>query len=546
MKTGVTLTGIVVSSTMFLGCVGDSSGGPTTTNPLLDVGAQQERRIDGRDNNLNQPEMGSADSQLIRLVAPDYEDGMNQPAGADRPSTREISNTLSAQRESILNSGNATDFLWQWGQFFDHDIDLTGAVVPQETMDISVPMGDPDFDPARTGEMVIPFDRSLYDHRSGDSPDNPRQQVNMITAFVDASNVYGSDSERAAALRTLDGSGRMRMSEGDLLPFNTAGFPNAGGSRPDFYLAGDVRANEQIGLTALHTLFVREHNRLADELVIERPDLSGEEIYQRAKAVVAALIQVVTYREVLPLLLGDGALEPYRGYRPDIDPGIANVFATASYRFGHSMVSETLMRLNDDGSEFATGHLAVRDAFFSPHQMMGAEGLESLLRGLAAQPAQEIDLQVVDELRNFLFGDPGEGGMDLVALNIQRGRDHGLPDFNSVRIAYGLDPVESYDEVSSDLRVRTALELLYATPDDIDAWVGCLAEDHLDGAMVGELTWTVLVDQFQRLRDGDRFWYENTFSPGAIAELEATRLSDIIRRNTSIGDELPGDVFVQG
>ena len=119
---------------------------------------------------------------------------------------------------------------------------------------------------------------------------------------------------RAAALRTNDGTGRLLVSEGDLLPFNTPGLPNAGGTGPELFLAGDVRANEQVGLAALHTLFVREHNRLAQEMAANDPSLTGEEIYQEARRIVGALIQVITYNEFLPALLGPNALRPYRGY----------------------------------------------------------------------------------------------------------------------------------------------------------------------------------------------------------------------------------------
>lgn len=139
--------------------------------------------------------------------------------------------------------------------------------------------------------------------------------MNQITHFIDASNVYGSDDVRAAALRTNDGTGRLLVSAGDLLPFNSPGLPNAGGTGPELFLAGDVRANEQVGLTAMHALFVREHNRLAAEIAGSSPELTGEEIYQEARRFVGALMQSITYNEFLPALLGANALTPYRGYR---------------------------------------------------------------------------------------------------------------------------------------------------------------------------------------------------------------------------------------
>lgn len=432
--------------------------------------------------------------------------------------------------------------MWLWGQFLDHDIDLTDGADPAELIHIPIPTGDPEFDPAGSGVVTLPMNRSLYDTATGS--DMPRQQLNEITAWIDASNVYGSDADRAAALRANDGSGRLQTSAGDLLPFNTAGLPNAGGSSADLFLAGDVRANEQVSLTVMHTLFVREHNRLAQQIAAVNPGLSDEQIYQRARRLVGAMMQAITYREFIPVLLGKDALPPYTGYDSRVDAGIANLFSTASFRFGHSALSPTLLRLDVDGNPIAAGNLALRDAFFSPSAIAKAGGLEPYLRGLATQRHQEIDPFVIDDVRNFLFGAPGQGGFDLVALNLTRGRDHGLPDYNTAREAMGLSPQSGFTGISGDPAIQERLRAAYNDSiADVDAWIGGLAEDHLPGALVGELIHAVLVRQFTALRDGDRFWYERTLSKGDQQLVNNSRLSDIIRRNTGIADEIQDDVF---
>jgi len=185
----------------------------------------------------------------------------------------------------------------------------------------------------------------------------------------------------------------------------------------------------------------------------------------------------------------------------------------------------------------------MRDAFFSPSAITAAGGLAPYLRGLAAQQCQDVDLYVIDDMRNFLFGDPGQGGFDLVALNIQRGRDHGLPSYNTVRRALGLPPKSSFADISSDPRIQARLKSAYTLVDDVDLWVGGLAEDHVPGTMVGELIHTVLVRQFTALRDGDRFWYERTLSRSEQRLVNNSRLADVIRRNTDIGAEIGADVF---
>ena len=500
------------------------------------------RSIDGTGNNVVEFELGAAGTPLTRFAPENYDDLMSAMTESGRASAREISNALCADTKNAVNGLGASDFLWQWGQFVDHDIDLTEGAEPAEPAPIAVPAGDPWFDPTDTGAATIDFNRSVYHLGTGYSP-YPRQQVNQITHFIDGSNVYGSDALRAAALRTNDGTGRLLVSTGDLLPFNTLGLPNAGGTGPELFLAGDVRANEQVGLAALHTLFVREHNRLADEIAANDPSLTGEEIYQEARRIVGALIQVITYREFLPALLGPNPLPPYNGYQSTTNPAIANEFSTAIYRFGHSALSPTLLRLDATLNPIPEGNLPLRNAFFRPDRIIDEGGIEPLLRGLASQDCSAIDSELVDDVRNFLFGPPGAGGFDLASLNIQRGRDHGLATYNEMRAMFGLEQRTTFAEVSSDLDVQAALSSVYTDVDAIDLWVGALLEEPFNGGHVGELAWQVIRVQFRRLRDGDRYWYESVLSPQEIAEVEATTLADVIRRNTSIGAEISDDVF---
>jgi len=501
------------------------------------------RSIDGTGNNRDNPEMGASFTDLRRLMDSDYGDGISTLAGQSRPSARAVSNAVVAQEGSIPNTLGTSDYLWQWGQFVDHDIDLTEGVNPAEPANIEVPTGDPYFDPDSTGIEVIELNRSIYNPETGLTADNPRQQENEITAWIDASNVYGSDDERAEALRTNDGTGRLKTSAGELLPFNTQGLPNAGGASDTLFLGGDVRANEQVGLTTLHTLFVREHNRLAQELAEEHPRWDGDRIYERARRIVGAQMQVITYKEFLPALLGQGAISPYRGYDRAVDASIINVFSTAAYRFGHSALSPTLLRLDASGNEIAEGNLALRDAFFNPDILINEGGIEPILRGLAAQTHQRVDPLVVDDLRNFLFGPPGAGGFDLASLNIQRGRDHGLPGYNDVREELGLPRAQDFFDISSDTEVVDRLSSVYDSVDDVDLWVGGLCEDPLPGSHLGELFAEIVVMQFEALRDGDSYWYSRSLSRQERREVENTKLSDIIRRNTDIGEELPDDVF---
>ncbi|EAQ77475.1 peroxidase family protein [Blastopirellula marina] len=495
---------------------------PTTT-------IDEFRSIDGSGNNLENPDLGSTDEQFLRAADADYADGISELAGPDRPSAREISNAIVAQNpDTSGNERELSAFVYVWGQFLDHDIDLTESG-DTEAAHVIVPNGDPYFDPDGDGDHVISLFRSLFDPTTGDSVDNPREQFNSITAFVDGSQVYGSSQEVTDSLRTFAG-GMLKTSEGDLLPLDESGF---------FY-AGDIRANENIELTSLQTLFVREHNQWAEQIAAQDPVLSDEEIYQQARAIVIAEIQSITYNEFLPALLGEGAIADYTGYDSTINPNIANEFATAAYRLGHSLLNDDIEFFGNDGRAVAD-EVSLAQAFFNP-SLVQEQGIDSLLKYAASSQSQELDIQIVDSLRNFLFGDPGEGGLDLATLNIQRGRDHGLADYNSVREAYGLPRVTSFAEITSDIELQQTLQELYGTVDNIDLWVGALAEDHVEGSSLGELNQAIIVDQFTRLRDGDRFYYENTFSSQDVELIENTTLSDIIQRNTTVTN-LQDNVF---
>jgi len=496
------------------------------------VQGDEIRTIDGTGNNLINPSLNAtAGIDLKRRMPDDYDDHFSQMPYRGNP--RDISNKVAAQSEDIFAPGRRSDYLWLWGQFLDHDIDLTEATT--ESADIPIPAGDPQFDPLNTGTKVMPFDRSVYNPASGIT--DPRQQSNGITGWIDASNVYGSDPTTAAELRTLDGTGRLKTSPGKLLPFDPLD--------PGFFFAGDIRVNEQITLTAMHTLFMREHNRLAARIVRKNPGLAGQggEIYQQARRLVGAQIQAITYNEFIPALLGQHALRRYRGYKPNADPRIMNEFSTAAFRLGHSLLSPLLLRLDRHGEEIPAGHVELRDAFFAPELIID-DGIEPLLRGLAAQRCQAVDVFIIDEVRNFLFGPPGAGGLDLASLNIQRGRDHGLPTYNEARVAMGLTPAGSFADVSSDRLIQGRLSAAYATVDDVDLWVGGLAEDPVRPALVGELLFTILTEQFEALRDGDRFWYQISLSPAELRMVERTSLSDLIVRNTRIRrGELQPQVF---
>lgn len=489
------------------------------------------RPIDGVGNNLKNPTWGSTNTDFLRIAAAAYADSVSAPSGSSRPSARVVSNTIVAHpNEAVINNRFLSNMVYAWGQFIDHDIDLTDTASPKESFNIAVPTGDTSFDPAGTGTQVIPLSRSNYDTATGTSRANPRQQVNSITAYLDGSMVYGSDATTANSLRTFSG-GQLKTSGDNLLPVDAAGN----------FVAGDVRVNENPELTSLQTLFMREHNRLAAQLALTNPSWTDEQLYQQARRLVIGEIQAITFNEFLPTLLGQNAVGAYRGYNPNVNVGITNEFATAAFRFGHSMLGDDIEFLDNNGVEIREA-VELKDSFFNP-ALIKETNIDPLLKYLASDRAEEIDTKVVDSLRNFLFGEPGQGGLDLASLNVQRGRDHGLADYNTVRAAYGLPKVTSFAQITSDPVVQQQLQTLYGNVNNIDLWVGGLAEKHTAGGSLGQTFTTIIMEQFNRLRAGDRFWYQNDLSGADLRMVSQTRLSDVIRRNTSLTN-VQSNVFV--
>ena len=509
------------------------------------------RTYDGTCNNqtaLNRIEWGATDIPLRRAMLPAYgnPDNFNDMAGQNRPSPRAISNACVAQPANGESAANLSSFVFTWGQFVDHDIDLT-------------PEGNTEYEP-----VIMPADEPLFtadihffrsEVHEGTGDNSPRQQTNLITSWIDGSNVYGSDEERANWLRTFD-DGKMKTSAGNRLPFNTIDGEYDSDIDPDapsmagadgttrVFMAGDVRANEQVGLTSLHTLFMREHNRICDQLKQQGMN-NDEQMYQTARKWVGACIQSITYQEFLPSLGID--LNNYNGYKANKRPDISNIFATAAYRLGHTMVTEELLLRDRDCEPVGDGSLSLIDAFFSVDPIR-EYNIEPFLKGLSMQQQMEVDGYIVDELRNFLFAVPGSPvvfGLDLASLNIQRGRDHGLPSYNTVRNAFGISGAQAFAHINPDPEVYEALAEVYDNVHQVDAWVGMLAEQHLPGKSVGITLERILKDQFERLRDGDFYYYEkdNWFNNQQKNQIEDTRLSDIIERNTPL-DNMPNNVFV--
>lgn len=513
------------------------------------LSGQSERPIDGFGYNESNPSWGSTFDVQPRLSPADYADGISIPKTRpefNKENPRVISNKLFAQTEQINSKLSLSDFTWVFGQFVDHDIILSEN--SEELLEnIVVPEDDEHFTPG----TIIRMERSEVAEGTGIT--TPREHLNNVTAYLDLSSVYGSDDERAAWLRSYE-DGKLKVSEGNMLPWNTIDGNFNGNIDPSaphmaddtrslikMYVAGDVRANENPLLIAFHTLFVREHNRICEQEKEDHPGWNDERLYQSSRKKLIAFYQKIIFTDWLPALGIN--LPQYVGYKESVNPQITNEFSTAAFRMGHTLINSTLIRMDNDGKEIKSGNITLRDAFFNPLVVEYAGGLDPYFKGMATQVQQEFDCKVIDDVRNFLFGAPGQGGLDLAAININRGRERGLSDYNTLRSSLGMPRLNSFDELTDNTEDATAMEELYGTIDNVDPWVGMLAEPHVEDGLFGNLVTTIFEKQFQSLREGDRFYYENMdFSAIELEEINSVSMRDLLMRNTSIS-LMQDDVF---
>lgn len=524
----------------------------------------EDYSYDGTNNNAGFPLYGSTNVPLRRPEGAQYQDGISAARGGNfpnstLPSPRYVSNVVFGRSEPgnvLSNPRLVTDMLTYWGQFVDHDIDLTPATGGGscESNPIPIPTSDPNFDPDGVGNKTMGFCRSGFIAGTGTNSSNPRQQPNVITAWLDGSVVYGMSQTRANGLRTMTG-GLLRTrtgADGDYLPLlsEVSGVSMANGAQrvPDaqLYAAGDVRANENPVLLSLHTVFLREHNRYVKTL---DQSMSDEQLYQAGRRYVTALIQSITFYEYLPTLLG-AAMPAYAGYDSSKQPDIDVQFNTAAFRYGHSEVNMLLPRVGSDWLSISAGPMILRDAYFWPDSIK--YGVSPFLRGVTISRQDAVDAYLIEDLRNNLFGQrPGAPvrPMDLVAVNIQRGRDHGMGSYCQARVAYGLSSCTTFAAITTDTAVQAALSTAYGGDINlVDTFVGGLSEDHSSSSSnLGPLFTAIIMDQMLRIRDGDRLYFENTqtgrFTTDQIAAIKATRLRDVILRNTDI-TQMPAEAMV--
>jgi len=544
------------------------------------------RSYDGSCNNLENPLWGTTNSPFQRVLLPAYSDGIFHPrkakSGENLPSARLVSVNIvpDVDAPSELDTHN----VMQWGQFVDHDLThtplfrlnnenssgiqccmedgsapISELVLHPECFPIEISKNDPFFN--KFDQRCMNFVRSMPGLQQS-CTFGYGEQMNQITHFHDASNVYGSSEEDAKQLRAFK-DGLMKIHRNThpkgLLPQEEG---NIEGEECQIsesldrkcFRAGDSRSNEQPGLTVYHTVWVREHNRLAAELRYLNPHWDDEKLYQQARRILVAEMQHITYNEWLPVVLGVDFMAELdivpliygysNKYDNTVNPTIINAFATAAFRFGHTLIQGMMDLVKEVGFQRKTvSRIPLSDTFFNPEMVYIPGELDKFLVGLAAQPSQKYDNIVSEEVTNHLFqAKDKKFGMDLVALNLQRGRDHGIPGYNAFRELCGLKKTKSFDEFSDVIpqKIVERLKMVYKDVDDVDLFIGGISESPLPGAILGQTFQCLVGDQFKRLQQGDRYYYDNEDNPGKFteAQLVEIRHANLARITCDNGDDI--------
>ena len=502
---------------------------------------------------------------------------------------------------------------------------------------------DHDHDPA-TPKIQLVADNNLLDY-NGDGVINATDLINIPDGTDTTVGVF-----HYGVVTDANGNGGIDLD--DLRDVNLDGVINGADLVADdrnpltydsemlnaHFITGDGRGNENIGLTTAHTIFHSEHNRLADAnmqtildfakapgTAVEQAEhlaflnewlltpvasvnaatttaslvWDGERIFQSAKFVTEMEYQHLVFEEFARKV--QPAVNPFVFTNSaDVDPAITAEFAHVVYRFGHSMLTDTVSRLDNS---MTSNDISLFDAFLNPQAFnaSGANAAESagnIIRGMSRQAGNEIDEFVVNDLRNRLVGLP----LDLAALNIARGRAEGVPSLNNARDTFFHDTNDpslkayiswvdyaehlknplsivnfiaaygTHSSITSALTLddkRAAaehivlgdagapadrLDFLNSTGawannatnghtitglNDVDLWIGGLAEAKFEfGGMLGSTFNYVFERQMEHLQDGDRFYYISRVQGlNLLNQLEGNTFSALVQRNTTLGDE---------
>ncbi|KAK6111424.1 hypothetical protein QQG55_43590 [Brugia pahangi] len=547
-------------------------------NLATECSSTKYRTYSGHCNNVNHPLWGASSEPMQRLLKPFYANKISKPrisiSGSLLPSARKISHNLITEptdRHTLCSM-----MIAQWAMFINEDINHPGITTlyqgerSKSLLCCNEKYTHPECYPIEVDEddttyskltQCLPYVRTATSPRENCSL-GPREQVNQATSFLDASNIYGSTVERASRLRAYRNGFLLTQQSSHyntLLTITNDDTCMSNRSSQRCFLSGGELTNLFPTQTALHTIWLRQHNNIAKQLKVINVDWDDEKLFQESRRIIIAQIQHITYNEFLPIIVGKNKLRQYgiklqhndydSDYDLKVDATALNEYASAVGLFYYSLFSDQMTFYEDNDGN--------RKAQKSWSTLLNDPGLfyngkiDIILRFLLLETIRKPGLHMNKYFKNDFLRGKGNYGIDLAAMIIQMGRDHGIPGYTAFRSACGLRRPANFtdldDIVLKSLNLDELIKL-YNHIDDVDLFVLGMAEKPELGALVGPTFSCIIGRQFQKIRRGDRFWYENFFAPSAftleqLAEIRKTTLARIICDNSDGIQQIQPNVF---
>ncbi|KAK0090813.1 hypothetical protein PV325_003833 [Microctonus aethiopoides] len=519
---------------------------------------QRYRTHTGKCNNALHPTWGAALEAYTRFLPPEYQDGVSLPR-TNLASARDVS--FSIHSDDVDSKHPYLMVLTAlFGQLLTNDVAHTPKTELEgnerlKCCDVEYENFHPECFPIQAENAIgcMEYSRSTP-HPGSFNQDcrlGPRQQLNQATSFLDLSPIYGSSEEKAIELRT--GNGGLLKTQRKNLPMALQSFDNCRNNNRAYpcFSSGDLRINEHPGIALMHTLFIREHNRVADQLRKLNPHWNDEKLYQESRRIVIAEMQHITYSEFLPIVFGERNLDRFdlrlvgsgyfTGYDSRMDATLSNVAASVGLFFFAALTPKTFDFVNSRAT--IKSDVKSLSDFYAPQELYEAGAIDRLISDATVSHAKEPrKLNEILLKRHFHGGKTTEEIVDYSAQVIQQGRDHGIPPYTRWRLFCDLPEVKTFNDLKNTMKQSDIdkLKRIYSNVDDIDLIMGALLEVTAEGSIMGPTFLCLLGRTFRNLRLGDKYWYENANQPGSftLQQLNEIRKSTISKILCDNGDRL--------
>lgn len=358
------------------------------------------------------------------------------------------------------------------------------------------------------------------------------EQVNGVTSYLDLSQVYGSTYERVRNVRSYNG-GRIKMDIKNVLPINNNGD----------YFSGDDRATQNPFLAIFHSLFTRNHNNIADKLGALNRHWGDEKLFQESRKINIGIYQKIIYEEFLEVFLGKESCEDFENseYDIDVDGSTLNEFSSAAFRIFHSFIPSHFEVRHED---FEVIKLNFSDMLKKTDLMTN---YESIIRGMLHQNMSLTGYS--NEVLNKMFKNPKNIGLDLLSMDILRGRDHGIPAYHKFRKVCKVKPfnLKVFSDLFPVISQKSIVQLrqTYKAVYDIDLLVGGALENVETTGFFGPTFQCIISEQFHRLKAGDFYFYSHnlTFTKDQLEVVRKYTFANLICENSNL-DFVTENIFI--